>query len=133
MLSKSTSEKRKNPRFSVQLPVTIENSNSRLSTMCSNISRGGMYLETSEFIDVGNNLTILVNFPFMDHPAKVRGKVLWKRLTAGKDIYGNNLSGMGVEFLSPLPDSIKLPETDAEEEFGAVDINKIRKTPRIYQ
>jgi Tfp pilus assembly protein PilZ len=109
-------EKRKSIRFPVQLPIDFGQRDHYLSSLCSDISARGLRMETSEDFEVGKKISIFLSFPHRSEPIKLLGKVAWKRPLPQQDIAGHSLSGLGIEFIRPLPEWIRLP--GGEEQIG---------------
>ena len=126
-------EKRKSLRFPVQLPVDFGRIDYYMSSLCSNISRSGLYIETSEVVDVGNKVTLFITFPHRDEPLKLLGKVMWKRHTPALDLNNNTLAGLGIQFIGEFPEGVRLPEGFEQKEEEEEQLKSEReKTPRIY-
>ncbi len=73
--------------------VQFRNASSLLIAYSVNLSRGGVFLETEEPVDVGSEVTLQLEVPRAG-PVLLAGRVTWRRGQADKD----GPVGIGVEF-----------------------------------
>ena len=102
-------EKRKLPRFPVQLPATIGHDESDLSTICTNLSSNGVSIETSKEIKVGQLLMVQITLASGQSRLKMQGQVVWKRKVEATDTSSFEVNEIGVRFIKPLPTPWKNP------------------------
>lgn len=103
-------ESRKFTRFSTSIPVTLDDRDEHLSTICSNISQKGVYIETSENLKKGDVLYLHLDLN-PSKPAKVLGEVVWTSRTKATDYRNKQVKGFGIRFLAnvnnmPMNDGI---------------------------
>ncbi|HWM86851.1 MAG TPA: TIGR02266 family protein [Kofleriaceae bacterium] len=73
--------------------VQFRNASSLLIAYSVNLSRGGVFLETEEPVDLGSEVTLQLEVPRAG-PVLLSGRVTWRRAQADKD----GPVGIGVEF-----------------------------------
>lgn len=108
MVANQGIEKRQYLRFPVVLPVDFGKGDYFLSTICSNLSQRGLFVETSQQFALGERLCLFISIPNQNDPIKVIGEVVWKSASEYKDINGNNVVGVGIKFLDYTPDGAGL-------------------------
>lgn len=101
-------EKRKIPRFPVQLPVQLGQKSEDLSSICTNLSSEGVSVETSQTISVGERVSIRVTIAPQEEPLRMLGQVIWRRDVKALDPSSNPVRELGIRFLKPLPSPSKL-------------------------
>jgi len=87
-LASVTSEKRKHPRFSVDLPIKYGRTNLFFKyARAVNASQGGLLLRLPEEVEVGQHLTLKLFFPSQSelHTIKASVRVVWTDLHMRKD------------------------------------------------
>jgi uncharacterized protein (TIGR02266 family) len=114
----ATDNKRVAARLHHELPVAYRSVGSFLSDWATNISRGGLFINTRKPLPVGTEVKILVQLPGAAFPYELHGRV--SRVTE-YDNAANMVPGMGIEFTSI--DEAKKHEIDAfvtrlRKEFG---------------
>ncbi|MFH1262016.1 MAG: PilZ domain-containing protein [Pseudomonadota bacterium] len=109
-------EKRKIPRFPVQLPVELGYGGEDLASICTNLSSEGVSIETACQISVGERLSIRVTIAPEEDPLRMMGQVIWKREIGAVTTDAKPIHEIGVRFLRPLPSPWK---TQNEPEYSA--------------
>ncbi len=94
---KQPENKRKAIRLHHEIPVAYRSVGSFLTDWATNISRGGLFINTRKPLPVGTNVKILVQLPGKAFPYHFEGRVT--RVTEF-DNHANMVPGMGVEFTS---------------------------------
>jgi len=87
--------KRKAPRLHHEIPVAYRTVGSFLSDWATNISRGGLFINTRKPLALGTAVKILIQLPGEPFPSHLEGVVT--RVTAF-DNAQNMVPGMGLEF-----------------------------------
>jgi hypothetical protein len=108
-LSSDRFEKRRIPRFPVQLPAEIGSEESDTSTICTNLSSEGLSMETTRPLTVGERIAVRVVIAPAEQPLRMLGQVMWKREIAAVDTGERPVHEVGIRFLKPLPTSWKMP------------------------
>ncbi len=88
--------KRRATRLHHEIPVAYRSVGSFLTDWATNISRGGLFINTRKPLPVGTSVKILVQLPGASFPFQLEGRVT--RVTA-YDNNANMVPGMGVEFI----------------------------------
>lgn len=101
-------EKRQYLRFPVVLPVDFGKGDYFLSTICSNLSQRGLFVETSQEFALGERLCLFISLPNQSDPLKLIGEVVWKGPSESKDLSNNPVYGIGIKFLDYNPDGDQL-------------------------
>jgi uncharacterized protein (TIGR02266 family) len=91
----SRDNKRKAARLHHEIPVAYRSVGSFLTDWATNISRGGMFINTRNPLPVGTEVRILVQIPGASFPFELEGRVT---RTTEFDNNANLVPGMGVEF-----------------------------------
>lgn len=84
-----TLDERESPRKSCSLTVDYQSQDSEHSEHILDIGTGGVFIETTEPIAVGQELTLNFTFPDSQDTIKVNGEIVWR-----------NPKGIGVKFIS---------------------------------
>ncbi|MGC3999618.1 MAG: TIGR02266 family protein [Anaeromyxobacter sp.] len=87
--------KRRAMRLHHAIPVAYRSVGSFLSDWATNISQGGLFINTRKPLPVGTPVTILIQLPGASFPCQLAGRVT--RVTEF-DNRANMVPGMGVEF-----------------------------------
>jgi type IV pilus assembly protein PilZ len=95
MMKRTDNNKRRAVRLHHEIPVAYRTVGSFLTDWATNISRGGMFINTRKPLAVGTDVKILVQLPGMSFPYELEGRVT--RVTE-YDNHANMVPGMGVEF-----------------------------------
>lgn len=110
-------EKRKIPRFPVQLPAQLGPEDD-LSSICTNLSSEGVLVETARKLLVGEKVLIQLFISANQSPLRMLGKIVWKQETGAFDPGENAVMELGIRFVRPLPNAWKLPyELDSNLDF----------------
>ena len=89
--------KRRATRLHHEIPIAYRSVGSFLSDWATNISQGGLFINTRKPLAVGTAVKILVQLPGAAFPFQLEGRVT--RVTEF-DNRANMVPGMGVEFLN---------------------------------
>jgi uncharacterized protein (TIGR02266 family) len=91
-------ERRKQPRYPVQMPVTVTSGPDTLTVLVRDISREAVFVNTEDAFPIGTEVTVTFGLPGKDGPLKVEGRVV--RVAA---IGSEGGPGMAIRFseLSP--------------------------------
>lgn len=81
-------------RVPLQIMVAYEADNRKVTMFCSNLSVGGVFVETTTPAPVGSKLEISFALPNGMESFSVHSKVIWHRVDAS----GEQPPGMGLEF-----------------------------------
>ena len=105
------------PRYEVNAYVDYAGSDVYLYHKISNISLGGVCLQTSTLEDVGTEVDVVLNFPDLDRQIVLRGEVVWSNAEQPQDM-GIRWVGMEDETRVLLRDFIDLVATKQTGEAG---------------
>jgi uncharacterized protein (TIGR02266 family) len=103
----TTDNKRKAARLHHEIPVAYRSVGSFLTDWATNISHGGLFINTRKPLPVGTAVKILIQLPGEPFPSHLEGKVT--RVTEF-DNSRNMVPGMGIEFTSL--DQVRRDELD---------------------
>ncbi|MBK9519715.1 MAG: TIGR02266 family protein [Anaeromyxobacter sp.] len=92
--------KRKAARLHHEIPVAYRSVGSFLSDWATNISQGGLFINTRKPLPLGAAVKILLQLPGEQAPSALEGRVA--RVT-GYDNAQNMVPGMGIEFTDVTP------------------------------
>lgn len=101
-------EKRKIPRFAVQLPAQL-GPEEDLSSICTNLSSEGVLVETSRGLNVGERISIRLYISAKHRPLQMLGQVVWKQDTGATDPEEMPVIELGIRFVRPLANAWKVP------------------------
>lgn len=87
--------KRRAERLHHEIPVAYRSVGSFLTDWATNISQGGVFINTRNPLPVGTEVKILIQLPGAQFPCQLEGRVT--RITEF-DNHANLVPGMGVEF-----------------------------------
>jgi S-adenosyl-L-methionine hydrolase (adenosine-forming) len=93
----TTDNKRKAARLHHEIPVAYRSLGSFLTDWATNISHGGLFINTRKPLPVGTAVKILIQLPGEPFPSHLEGKVT--RVTEFDNSH-NMVPGMGIEFTS---------------------------------
>ncbi len=96
-------DKRKLPRFPVQLPVELGHKANDFSSICTNLSEKGLSVETALRLGIGERLAVAVTLAPKEEPLRMVGQVVWMRNLNAKDSDDHEIREFGIRFLRPLP------------------------------
>ncbi len=94
-MAETDGDKRRASRLQHELPVAYRTVGSFLSDWATNISQGGMFINTRRPLPVGSEVSILIQLPATEFPVKLSGKVT-RVCPAGGD--SGQAPGMGIQF-----------------------------------
>jgi uncharacterized protein (TIGR02266 family) len=100
--------RRRAPRLHHELPVAYRSVGSFISDWATNISRGGLFINTRKPLAVGTFVKLIIQLPGAGFPFDISGRVT---RVAEWDNRANVAPGMAVEFLDL--DRAKRDEIDA--------------------
>jgi type IV pilus assembly protein PilZ len=92
---KPTENKRRAARLYHELPVAYRSVGSFLTDWATNISRGGLFINTRKPLPVGTDVRILIQLPGASFPFHLAGRVTRTSEFANR---ANTVPGMGIEF-----------------------------------
>ncbi len=92
---KGKDNKRRAARLQHEIPVAYKTVGSFLSDWATNISHGGLFINTRKPLAVGTAVTILIQLPGAKFPCELAGRVT---RVAEFDNHANMVPGMGIEF-----------------------------------
>jgi len=95
MKSMSAENKRKATRLHHELPVAYRTVGSFLTDWATNISHGGLFINTRKPLPVGTVVKLIIQLPSVEFPFDIGGRVT--RVTEF-DNHANMVPGMGIEF-----------------------------------
>jgi uncharacterized protein (TIGR02266 family) len=81
--------RRAHDRLEVDLEVTIRYDGREIEARCTNISQGGMFIQT-ETITIGENVTVVFSLPGIPKPIEAESRVCWSER--------DDRMGIGVQF-----------------------------------
>lgn len=102
--STTPDQRRRAPRYSVDLDITMSSDHNFYAGFAENISSGGLFVATHVKRPRGDRLDIVINIPGRAEPIRVVGEVRWSREYSE---HSNVPPGFGVRF-------VDLPERDAK-------------------
>ena len=100
--------KRRASRLQHELPVAYRSVGSFLTDWATDISQGGMFINTRSPLPVGTDVKILIQLPTVESPIGLNGRVT---RVAELDTRANVVSGMGIQFTDVDPSKRKQLET----------------------
>ncbi len=95
IMAKAPENKRRATRLHHELPVAYRTVGSFLTDWATNISQGGMFINTRNPLAVGTQVKIIIQLPNAEFPFEIIGRVT--RVTE-YDNHANMVPGMGIEF-----------------------------------
>ncbi|MFL5347952.1 MAG: TIGR02266 family protein [Hyalangium sp.] len=84
------------PRLEYELPVAYRTVTGFVTDWATNISRGGLFINTPKPLPVGTHVKIIVSLPGTEFPFDVTGRVI--RVNEAHQS-PNQVPGMGIEFV----------------------------------
>ncbi len=105
---RSKDNKRQALRLHHEIPVAYKSVGSFLSDWATNISHGGLFINTRKPLPVGTAVRILIQLPGASFPCELAGRVT---RMAEFDNHANMVPGMGIEFTGL--DEARTAEIDA--------------------
>ncbi len=107
-MSESSDNKRRASRLEHELPVAYRSVGSFLTDWATNISHGGMFINTRSPLPVGTDVKILIQLPTLESPVGLSGRVT---RVAEFDNQANVVPGMGIQFTDIDPSKREQLET----------------------
>jgi uncharacterized protein (TIGR02266 family) len=95
MKRQEKANRRSSERLYHELPVAYRTVGSFLSDWATNISRGGLFINTRKPLPVGSVVKLIIQLPGAEFPFDMTGRV--KRVVPWED-GGNAAPGMAIEF-----------------------------------
>jgi uncharacterized protein (TIGR02266 family) len=89
--------RRAQPRFGVELDVTLSSEHNFYAGFAENISTGGLFIATHQLRAAGERFEISVTLPGQTEPIQGVGEVRWIREYSERS---NTPPGMGIRFVS---------------------------------
>ncbi len=93
----SDNNKRRSDRLHHEIPVAYRSVGSFLTDWATDISHGGVFINTRNPLPVGTEVRILIQLPGVQFPSQLEGRVT--RVTEF-DNHANQVPGMAVEFMA---------------------------------
>ena len=87
-------ERRKNSRIPISLEVTFDSGEQLLSSYLFDIGEGGIFVGTSEPLEVGSTIRLCFHLPGMSNSLLVMGSVIWRQGSGD-----SSRPGMGIRFV----------------------------------
>jgi uncharacterized protein (TIGR02266 family) len=100
--------KRRASRLQHELPVAYRSVGSFLTDWATDISHGGMFINTRSPLPVGTEVKILIQLPMVESPVGLSGRVT---RVAEFDNQANVVPGMGIQFTDMDPSKREQLET----------------------
>ena len=100
-------ENRTNPRYKIKLKVTIRGINKNFEAKTTNLSKNGLFLETTQKFPVNSFVEMIIESHNLNKKIEVLGKIIHKKPKIG----------VGIEFIDYFDDSKELIK-------NLIDLNK---------
>ncbi len=71
-------ERREHPRKPCSIEVTYTTEDRTFTDFIKNISMGGVFMQTSASLNVGQQISLVFPFPTQEEPIRMTGQVVWK-------------------------------------------------------
>lgn len=100
-------ERRADPRYLLELAITLHGDNNFYTGISTNISEGGIFIATHHILPIGTRVALQFTLPHFDVPIRVEGTVQWHREPEAVSLPGNVFGGgeltdvkcgMGIKF-----------------------------------
>ncbi|MEE9124109.1 MAG: TIGR02266 family protein [candidate division NC10 bacterium] len=108
-------ERQSHTRAPVQFPVDYIEAGTAGRGTCINLSRGGMFISTTQPVQPGSQVSLKFNLPHLSHTFSVLARVVWMR---SDEVDPAATMGMGVQFLDPRPSETTLIGTLVDRVCG---------------
>ncbi len=115
MTADNTDNRREHPRAAVKLKVSYRRVNEFIQDYARNISKGGMFIESSALLDMGAAFNLELEVPTLGEPLVIKARVQW--LVQESDAQWNPEEikpGMGVQFIYESDEERRRVETTVE-------------------
>ncbi|MFZ4735401.1 MAG: TIGR02266 family protein [Bradymonadia bacterium] len=96
-----TPSRRRNPRISFEVEVTLESDHNFFTGFSQNISEGGVFVATPHVLPMGTVVEFTFRLAPFPEQVSVRGEVRWTR--ESNDDTSDAPSGMGLQFVDLHP------------------------------
>jgi len=123
-MAKHAIENRRFLRFPVSIPVNFDERDENYSTICSNISQKGVYVETSEKLSKGDVVCLHLSLTPKSELTKVLGEVVWVVKTHATDLHNKAVKGFGIRILANMKDSLDMKAGILEKDRWKPDPDK---------
>ena len=110
MTADSYQEKRQHPRKMVRILVDYSSTDSFLFDYSSDVSEGGVFIQTSDPLEMGEELDLKFTLPGTDHLYQLKGQVAWVNKRKEKPIDSES----GLHDLDDLLANAEVSETTEE-------------------
>ncbi len=100
-------ERRKDPRYLLELAITLQGENNFYTGLTENVSEGGIFISTTGVLPIGTRVEMQFTLPHFDVPIRVEGTVQWVREPEAMSLPGHVFgcgetrevpAGMGIRF-----------------------------------
>jgi uncharacterized protein (TIGR02266 family) len=118
---------RRSDRVPVALPVRYASAGAFLVAYTTNLSKGGIFLETATPLPPGTSLTLAITVPHAPETLVVAGRVAWARQAPGPE---GQPPGMGIEF-GPLEERYGAAIDEIVARFDGVRILVVSTLPTV--
>jgi hypothetical protein len=112
-------DQRTHPRRSCSIPVEYATQGEGLKNFISDVSCGGVFIETHGNLDVGEQITLSFSSPDHQQPTKIKGEIVRK-----------NMLGVGIRFRSAIQEFGESSWIDCRRGTAEVSIER-RSDPRV--
>lgn len=102
MAAKKGAERREDSRYQVNIDVDSESLKMFHAYYVSNISKGGVFIETNDPLPIQAAIKMTLRLPGISETIKVKGKVAWNCDRDKKT--GEMRMGMGIKFTNLSPE-----------------------------
>ncbi len=104
--------RQRHPRIPVKFPVEYMRDDRSASGTCLNLSRGGMFINTSRPISPKSEILLTFTLPGREHSFWVKARVVWTNPPSNENYFP---PGMGVQFQELNPEEAKILSIFLEE------------------
>ena len=101
-------DRRRHPRYSLSLAITMQGDNNFYAGLSEDISEGGVFIATFHVLPIGTPVELSFTLPNAEEPLHVSGVVQWLRgpdaTAASENIFGGGrelpgvMPGLGIRF-----------------------------------
>ena len=98
-MENNSKERRQSSRVPIEIPITYKHTNTFFYDYINNISLGGTFIRTSNFLPVGTQFNFIIKLPESDKEFLLKAEVVWIR---EKDEVTTDVvlpQGMGIKFI----------------------------------
>jgi uncharacterized protein (TIGR02266 family) len=110
---------RAHPRYEIDAYVDVKGDDVLLYHRIQNISLGGVCIQTTNVVEVGSPVDVVLNFPDLGAQLQLRGQVAWANRTPPQDV-GIRWVGLDEERRELLKKYISLVKTRELPGSGSV-------------